>query len=69
MDFFGFPQSLTGAELVTIYQLQNGQWAKCTMALSTFQSFVIDSWLRNLPTSEPATAGIAWNNAGVISIS
>jgi hypothetical protein len=39
------------------------------MPLSMLASFVIDNWIKNLPTGEPTTAGIAWNNTGVISIS
>jgi hypothetical protein len=69
MDFFGLPQPLTFNELVTIHQQQNGEWAKCTMPLSMFSSLVIENWLKNLPTQEPTTAGIAWNNTGVLSIS
>ncbi|WP_261524786.1 hypothetical protein [Burkholderia multivorans] len=69
MEFCGLPQPLTGAEVVTIHQQQNGEWAECTMPLSMLASIVIDGWLKNLPTDEPAAAGVAWNNAGVISIS
>ncbi|KGC03598.1 hypothetical protein DM81_3486 [Burkholderia multivorans] len=69
MKFYGLPQPLNGDEAVTIHQLQNGEWAKCTMPLSMLIQLVIDSFLKNLPTEEPTTAGVAWNNAGVISIS
>ncbi|WP_175785381.1 hypothetical protein [Burkholderia ambifaria] len=69
MEFCGLPQPLTGSEVVAIRQQQNGEWAECTMPLSMLASFVIDNWIKNLPTGEPTTAGIAWNNTGVISIS
>jgi hypothetical protein len=32
-------------------------------------SSIITAWILSLPTSLPATPGIAWNNSGVISIS
>lgn len=64
-DIFGLPQALTGAELVTIQQMQDGRLAKCTMPLSTFSTWIF----AGLPTTEPTTAGVPWNNAGVISLS
>lgn len=69
MEFFGLPQPLTGNEVVTIRQQQNGEWAECTMPLSMLASVVGNAWVKTLPTSEPLTAGIPWNNTGVISIS
>lgn len=69
MQIHGLPQSITGAEIVTIAQEQNGRLAECSMPLSTFQTFVINAWLGTLSTTEPTTAGVAWNNAGVLSIS
>lgn len=69
IEIYGLPQSLTGLETVTIHQEQNGNIAKCTMPLSMLISLAIESWIKNLPTSEPTTAGIAWNNTGVVSIS
>jgi hypothetical protein len=69
MKIYGLPQPISGAEIVTIAQEQNGQLAECSMPLSALQEFLISSWLKSLPVSEPATSGIAWNNAGVISIS
>ena len=68
-EIYGLPQPLDGSELVTIHQLQNGQWAKCTMPLSTFQSFAFSSWVTSLPTAKPSSTGIAWNDSGSISIS
>ena len=69
MEIYGIPQPLTGAETVTILQEQNGQQAKCTMPLSTFLAFIVPSIFKDLPTTEPTTAGVVWNNAGVVSIS
>ncbi|VWD21010.1 hypothetical protein BCO18442_03917 [Burkholderia contaminans] len=69
MKLSALPQPLAGNELVTIHQQQNGEWIKCSMPLSTLASFVIDGWIKTLPTDRPVTAGIAWNNAGAISIS
>jgi hypothetical protein len=68
-DICGLPQPLTGAELVTIHQEQNGNLAKCSMPLSEFQSFVISNWLASLSTTKPNVAGVAWNDSGVIAIS
>jgi hypothetical protein len=68
-EIYGLPQDLTGSELVTIYQEQSGQLAKCSMPLSTFMALVVQNVFRNLPTTEPSTAGVPWNNAGVVSIS
>jgi len=70
MELHGLPQPITGAELVTIYQLQNGQWAACTMPLCDLASLLgSTSWAANLPTVAPATAGVLWNDSGVISLS
>jgi len=72
-DIFGLPQPLTGAELVTIHQLQNGQWAKCSMPLSDLATILTSgpstAWASSLPTTAPATAGVVWNDNGVISLS
>lgn len=69
-EIYGLPQALTGAELVTIHQLQNGRLAKCTMPLSDLAAIIgSTAWATGLPTTEPATAGVVWNNAGVVSIS
>jgi len=68
----GLPQALTGNELVTIYQEQNGQLAICSMQLSQLISLVnfdANNWAANLPTAKPMSAGIVWNNSGIISIS
>jgi hypothetical protein len=67
-DVFGMPQPLTGSELVTIYQEQNGQLAKCSMPLSEFVAFIMSS-LASSSTTEPSTKGVLWNNAGAISVS
>ncbi|MBR8124740.1 hypothetical protein KDW39_16490 [Burkholderia multivorans] len=68
-DLFGMPQPLTGDELVTIHQMQNGVMVRCSMRLSTLQGMMTPDWAKSLPTQEPTTAGIVWNNAGVVSIS
>ena len=68
-DFFGMPQPLTGDELVTIHQMQNGVMAKCSMPLSALQVLALAAWAKSLPTQEPTTAGVVWNNNGVVSIS
>lgn len=69
MKICALPQPLTGDEIVTILQQQNGEWIKCSMPLSTLASFLIQGWIKTLPTDRPATTGIAWNNTGVVSIS
>lgn len=72
MDIYGLPQPLTGNELVTIRQEQNGQWARCTMPLSELFKFLNSSstaWAGQLPTVAPSSPGIVWNNNGVVSIS
>lgn len=70
MEIYGLPQPLTGSETVTIHQVQNGQIALCTMPLSMFASIVSSTaWAAHLPTTEPATSGVVWNNGGVVSIS
>jgi hypothetical protein len=69
MEIFGLPQPLTGQELVTVYQTQNGQIAGCSMPLSELQAWLSQAEFSNLPTTLPPTSGIVWNNAGMISIS
>jgi hypothetical protein len=70
MELYGLPQPLTGAETVTIHQMQNGQLVKCTMPLSELASILSSTaWASGLPTTEPTTAGVVWNNAGAVSIS
>lgn len=64
-EIYGAPQPLNGGELVTIWQTQSGLLAKCTMPLSQFLQFIFSS----LPTTKPTTAGLPWNNSGVVSIS
>lgn len=67
---YGLPQELSGQETVTIQQVQNGQIALCTMPLADLAKIIsLNSLVVGLPTSEPATPGIVWNNAGVLSIS
>lgn len=69
-DTYGLPQPLTGNETVTIHQMQNGQIAKCTMPLSQLASILSSTaWATGLPTTPPATAGVVWNDNGVVSIS
>lgn len=70
MEPFGLPQPLSGNELVTIHQQQNGQWAKCTMPLASLSVlFGATSWASALPTQKPAVLGMLWNDGGVVSIS
>jgi len=73
VEIYGLPQPITGAELVTIYQSQNGQLAKCTMPLSQLAAILTSgsstAWATGLPTTLPASAGVVWNNKGAISIS
>lgn len=72
-EIFGLPQALTGAELVTIHQMQNGQLVLCTMPLSQLATILTTgtstAWATGLPTTEPITAGVVWNNSGIVSIS
>ncbi|WP_133254661.1 hypothetical protein [Paraburkholderia unamae] len=67
-QLYGLPQPLTGNEIVTIQQEQNGQFAKCSMPLSEFVTFIL-AGLTALSTAEPSEKGVLWNNAGVVSIS
>jgi hypothetical protein len=72
MKIHGLPQPLTGNELVTIMQMQNGQLAECTMPLYELSSILSSSstaWAAGLPTSPPSTTGVVWNDHGVVSIS
>jgi len=74
METYGLPQPLTGSESITIKQEQNGQLALCTMPLSVFASFLSannssTAWASTLPTSRPSTAGVVWNDGGVVSVS
>lgn len=68
MEFFGLPQAITGKELVTIHQLQDGNWAKCTVSLSQLFIF-FNAWMTSLPSDAPIAPGVLWNNNGVVSIS
>lgn len=69
IEIYGLPQPLTGDETVTIHQVQNGQIAKCTMPLSQLSTILNSTaWAASLPTTQPTTAGVLWNNAGVISL-
>jgi len=69
-EIYGLPQALTGAETVTIRQEQNGQSALCTMPLSQLiQVITLTALATGLPKDEPTTAGVVWNNNGVVSIS
>lgn len=69
-EIYGLPQPLTGNELVTIHQEQNGQLAICSMPLSQLAAIISSTaWAANLPTTQPPTPGVVWNNGGVVSIS
>jgi hypothetical protein len=70
MRIRGLPQPLTGGELVTILQEQNGEKAECSMPLSMLASIISStSWAASLPTTRPTAPGALWNNGGVVSIS
>ena len=70
MRTYPLPQPLTGTEIVTIQQQQNGQWFECSMPLSELLClFGPTSWASTLPTSKPSASGVLWNNSGVVSIS
>jgi len=67
---YATPQPMTGSETVCIHQVQNGQIVKCTTPISSLPSAAnLTTFFASLPTSLPATAGVVWNNNGVISIS
>lgn len=69
-EIYGLPQPLTGAETVTIQQVQNGQIAKCTMPLSELATILSSTaWAADLPTTKPSQAGVLWNDGGSVSIS
>ncbi len=71
-ELYGLPQPITGAETVTLQQMQNGQIALCTMPLSALVAILggnSTAWAANLQTTRPATVGVVWNNGGSISIS
>jgi hypothetical protein len=68
-EIYGLPQNLTGSETVAIRQIQNGQIARCTMPIAQLITFPTSDWLSHLPVTEPSTAGVLWNNGGVVSIS
>jgi hypothetical protein len=70
MHIYGLPQPINGDELVTIYQMQNGQFAKCSMPLSHLASILSSTaWANGLQTTQPSASGVVWNNNGVVSIS
>ncbi|MGG5541967.1 hypothetical protein P4G95_09200 [Burkholderia vietnamiensis] len=66
---YGLPQPLTGNELVTIKQMQNGNWAECTMPLSALITQLMGEFFASLSTVKPSIAGQPWNDAGVVAIS
>jgi hypothetical protein len=76
---YSLPQTLTGAETVTIHQVQGSNSVKCTMPLSSLIALLptgggssggsSTAWVATLPTDLPDTSGILWNNDGVVSIS
>lgn len=74
MGIYGLPQPLTGAELVTIHQMQGGQLVLCTMPLSELALLLSattssTAWATTLSTTRPSTSGVVWNNGGSISLS
>lgn len=66
------PQPLTGSEFVSIKYQRDGREVWRGMRLSELLAHIAVSapelWIESLPTSLPTTAGVAWNNGGVISI-
>jgi hypothetical protein len=71
-ELYGMPQPLTGAETITVQQMQNGQLVKCTVSLTVLAAFFGNTpavWSASLPTALPATHGVLWNDGGVISVS
>jgi hypothetical protein len=70
-EIYGALQPLTGAETVTVQQLQSGQIVTCTMPLSALATLLGSSstaWATGLPTAPPTTSGAVWNDNGVVSI-
>lgn len=59
-QIYGLPQPLTGKELVTITQEQEGNQAICSMPISMLATILSSpaSWAASLPTTEPATSGV-----------
>lgn len=69
-DLYGLPQPLTGSEMVTLHQEQNGNLVLCSMPLSELLQIInLTSMTVGLPTVRPTTSGIVWNNGGALSIS
>lgn len=68
MKIHGLPQTLSGSEIVTIKQEQNGHWAECSMPLSMLSSILQPNWT-SLPTVKPSLPGVLWNDNGVVAIS
>lgn len=81
-DLFGAPATLTGQELVTIRQMQNGYLVRCTMTLSTLLAWIqaqggsvgltqtqFNTMAGTWVGSLPTTAPAhgPWNDSGVIS--
>ncbi|KGC13183.1 hypothetical protein DM48_384 [Burkholderia gladioli] len=67
-EIYGLPQPLTGGELVSIKQKQNGEWAECTMPLAMLIQ-LMTAFAASLPTDKPTSAGQLWNDAGMVAIS
>lgn len=68
MKIYGLPQALSGNELVTIAQEQNGNLVSCSMPLSQLSALLATNWA-TLPTVKPAVPGVLWNDGGSISLS
>lgn len=73
---YGAPQPMTGTEIVTIHQVQNGNLVKCSLTMNELLTWVqaaqqttfetqMAAWLKSLPTAPP-TSG-AWLDNGVLS--
>ena len=75
MQIYGLPQlPLTGSELVTIHQMQNGQLALCTMPLSALVPLLSvgapsPAWAACLPTAPTEGAKTWWLNSGSLTFS
>ena len=73
MEIYGLPQPLTGNELVTIPQTENGRTTIYTVPLSDLLNQINAAapawWVATLPTALPPKAGVLWNNTGSLAIS
>jgi hypothetical protein len=72
---YGLPQlPLTGAEIVTIQQTQNGRLALCSMTLSELAALFpagnpTAAWAASLPTTPTPGTNTLWLDNGVLAFS